>query len=221
MPGGEFQVLHRQVPGTGVTGRAVVEPAGIAPHVGHEFLQVLGRHIGMNDEQAGHFRQQGHRRKVAIHVVAGVAEDVGVDGQRTDMAQDQGVAIGRGTRHLLHGRHAAAAGLVVDDDRAAQQAREFVGRGARDDVRRAARHEGHDETHCPGGPLRLRSGAPGQCGQTGGQGGSEPFAASLHAITSIMVRFVLVKCGRVMSLQAVPRTASQGGEPSVSSLTRS
>lgn len=48
-----------------------------------------------------------------------------------------------------------------------------------------------------------------------------PLILRIYAITSNIVRLVLVKWGRVMSLQAVPRTANHGGESSVCAATRS
>ncbi len=161
--GHQLEVLHCQVAGAGVAGRAVVELAGIGLDVSDEGLEVLGRHVGVDHEQVGHPRQQRHRHEIAVHIERQVGEDHRVHGQRADVAHDDRVAIGCGLGHFLHRRHAGAAALVVDEHGLAQLARQFVGHRARHDLRGAARGERHHEADRLARPVRLRAQRAGQC----------------------------------------------------------
>jgi hypothetical protein len=69
----------------------------------------------------------------------------GIHRQRADVADDQGIAVGIGARHFLHREVAAAASLVLHDDRLAQAFFHLDGEGAGDDGGAAAGREGHDE----------------------------------------------------------------------------
>jgi hypothetical protein len=171
-PGDHLQVLHRQVAGTGVAGRPVVDLAGVAPDVRDELLEVPRRHVGMDDEHVRNARQHRHRDEVPVHVVGQVVEDVRVHGQRAHMTQDQRVPVGRGLGHLGHRWNSGTAALVVDEHRLAELPAQLLRHGARDDLARAAGGEGHDEADRPGRPAGLREGRTGQGQRRGGEDGS-------------------------------------------------
>ena len=117
--GNQLQVFHGQMAGAGIAGRAVIELAGVLLGVGHELFEVGRWHIRVNHEHIGHFGQQRHRHKVFVDVVGLVFQHVGVHGQRTHMAQDDGVAVRRRFGNVLHRCDAGATGLVFHKDRLA------------------------------------------------------------------------------------------------------
>ncbi len=153
--GRHLQVLEGQVPGAAIAGRAVAELAGFFPGIGDEFTQVLDRHVGVDHVKAGHLGQQADGLEVLVRVVGQLVEDVGIDGQGADVAQDDGALV-IGARHFLHGDVAGRAGLVVHEDVLAQGLGQLGGRGARHDFRASARRKGHDKADGPCGPGVLR-----------------------------------------------------------------
>jgi hypothetical protein len=96
--------------------------------------------------------------------------------------QDDGVAVGRGLGHLLHGRQAGAATLVVDEHRLAQLLGQLVGHGASHDFGRAAGRKGHHEAHRLARPGRL--GMADQ-GQDTGAGGQQMASLQGHRVVSM------------------------------------
>ena len=107
----------------------------------------------MHHKQTGYPREQGHGREVFVDVVAAVWVNKGVDRHQANVAHDNGVAIGRCAKGLLHGRHAAAAAFVVNDERHTQLFGEFSTNGARHNARGAARCKGDNPPHCFFGPV--------------------------------------------------------------------
>jgi hypothetical protein len=149
--GHHLQVLEGQVAGAAVAGRAVVQLAGLALGERDELLQVLHRQLGPHHVQAGHLRQQRHRHEGLGRVVGQLVEDVRVDRQRADVAEDDGVLVVR-PRHLGHGDVARAARLVVDEDALAQELGHLGGGGPGHDLAAAAGRERHDQADGLAGP---------------------------------------------------------------------
>ena len=117
--GGHLEVFHGQVTRAAVAGGPVAQLTRAFLHVVHELAQVLHRQVGVHQVEAGHLGQQGHRLEVPVGVIGQAVEDVGVDCQRADVAQDEGVLVFR-PRHFLHGHIARATGLVLHVHRLSQ-----------------------------------------------------------------------------------------------------
>ena len=165
----QLQVLHRQVAGAGVAGRAVVQLAGVLLDVVHELAEVLGRHVRMDHEDVGHLGQQRDGNEIPVHVIGLVLQHVRVHRQRADVTQDHRVTVGHGLGHFAHCRDARAAGLVLDVHTLPELLGELGRNRAGDDLAGAARRKGHDKTHRLRRPGRLREngGCAGQCGRAG------------------------------------------------------
>ena len=153
--GRHLQVLEGQVAGAAVAGRAVVQLARPGARERDELLQVLRRHVGMDDVQARHLGEQRDRLEVLDRVVGELVEDERVDRERADVAEDQRVLVGR-RGDLGHRDVAGAARLVVDVDALAEQLAELDRGRAGDDLRAAAGRERHDEADRLGRPGSLR-----------------------------------------------------------------
>ena len=166
-----LQVFHRQMAGAAVAGRAVVEPAGVLLRVRDELAHVAHRQVRVHQVEAGHLGQQRDRAEVARQVVGQLVEDEGVDRHRADVAEDDRVLV-VGAGDLAHCHIAGAAGPVVDEDRLAEDLLHLRGGGAGDDLRAAARREGHDEADRLVRPGGLRAQRGGQ-GQRAGGGGAQ------------------------------------------------
>ncbi|MNT28488.1 hypothetical protein D3C72_1641790 [compost metagenome] len=111
-----------------------------------EFLQVVGRHVLVDDDGVGVERGLRDRLEILDRVVAHVLVERGVDAVRTRDAQHQGVAIGRGARHVFRADVTARARLVFDDDGLAPLLGQAFGHQARGDVGGTAGREGHHDS---------------------------------------------------------------------------
>ena len=97
-----------------------------------------------------------------IHL-QGFAENAGVDRDRADVAEEDGVPIGRRLRGFLRANDAAGAGTVLDHEGLAELLLKLCGNDAGDGIDSAPRRCAHDDPHgvigiVRGGPVRLRQG---------------------------------------------------------------
>jgi len=122
----------------------------------------------VNHKYIGHLGQQRDRDEVPADVVGLVFQHGGVDGQRADVAEDEGVAVGRCLGDFLHRQHAGAAWFVLDIDALAELLAQFAGDSPRDDFRGAAGGEGHHEAHRLRRPDRCSLAKRGRQGQRRG-----------------------------------------------------
>ena len=99
----------------------------------------------MHDEDVRRIRDHRHRREILHRIERQRRIDARADRERTDVGEQQRVAIGRGLGDDLRADVAVGAGLVLDDDRLAPRFRELLADRAREDVRRAARRVRHDD----------------------------------------------------------------------------
>ena len=79
-----------------------------------------------------------------------------VDRDGADVAEEDGVAVGRGLRRRVQADVARGAGAVLDHDLLAEQLGQARLQDAADEVRRAAGRERHDHAHRLVGVLRAR-----------------------------------------------------------------
>jgi hypothetical protein len=138
-----LEELHRQVRERAGPGRAVADLAGVGAHVGQELLEVLGRHVGVDDQHVGRRADHADRREVLDGVVGQLARG-GAGAVRGDVALHQRVAVGRRARGALRGDDAAAPALVVDHDGLVEQPAPALAHRAPDHVAAAAGGHRHD-----------------------------------------------------------------------------
>ena len=150
--GDQLQILHCQMPRTGITSGAIVQLTRIGLGISNKLFEIFSRDIRVNDEHVGYFGQQRHWREVFAHIVRLVIQHVRIHRQCAHMGQDDGVAIRRGFGHVLHRHHAGTAGLVFHKHADAQ----LLGQLRRDrtghNFRGATRCKWHDEANWLGRP---------------------------------------------------------------------
>jgi len=175
--GRDGQVLRRPLPR---------RADGHGPRVGRaEDVRQRALHRGVRRQHVGRFRDQHDGHEVPRHVVACRRAQHGIDHQLRVAGHQQGVAVGRGLGDGLCADHAAATGLVVDDQRLAQAFAHGLRHDARVRIQPAAgrvRHHNADRLGRVGrriGVCRQRAGT-GQGGQRTGapQLGEEVHRAS-------------------------------------------
>ncbi len=136
----------------------------------HQLLQVVGLHRRVHHQ---HVRRVGQHRG-ATQVLARVKAELGVDRwrdrQRTQIAEQPGVAVGLGAGHQLGPQVAVGTGLVVDHHRLLELLRDQLANRAGNDVRAAAWRVGDHQPDrlagpCIGRPQRRRQQAAGSQGQ--------------------------------------------------------
>ena len=163
--GQHLQHLARQMVGRAVARRTKAHLARVGAGVVHQFLQGLGRVVGV-DHQHVHVRH-GHRqrREVLDRVVAdALTVQRRVDGVGAGGRQADGVAVGRRLGQRLHAHAAAGTAAVLDHHRLAQRDLQLLRHRAGEDVGRPAGRKGHDPLDRPAGP----GVGPGLAGQHGG-----------------------------------------------------
>jgi len=130
----------------GDAGRGEIELAGISLGVGDQFLQILDRHLGIDDERQ---RRRTHASD-ADEILERIEREI-LAHQRSNRvavrSEHQCVAVGRRFRD---GRGPRKTGAVLDDDRLPPFLGKFVGQHTGRDVGYAAGAERHDD----GNPLR-------------------------------------------------------------------
>ncbi len=130
---------------------------------------------GFATRSCGRYPASATATKVALRLVAGRLHEVRRHDHLRRVPQKDGVAVGRRARDRLRADHAAAAGLVLHDDRNAEILAELLADDARDHVARAARPVGNDELdRTRGVRLRLDVLDRGDDGEQRGQGCEQP-----------------------------------------------
>ena len=109
----------------------------------------------MNDEHVGHFRQQRDWREVFVHIVRLVIQHVRVDGQRTHVGEDDGVAIGCRLGDILHRHHAGTTGFILHKNTDAELLGQLHRHRTRHNFRGAARRKRDDKADRLGRPSGL------------------------------------------------------------------
>ena len=151
---GHFQILKGQVARAAIAGRAVVKLPRLALGVGDEFGQIFDGQIGVNHIQAGHLGDQRDGCEITFSVVAELGENKGVDRQRANVPEDQGVVIGA-IGHLLHGNVASGARFVFNKHVLPHGLDHFTGHRPRHNFRTAPRCKRDDQTNGLDRPGRL------------------------------------------------------------------
>ena len=141
--------------------RAIVDLPWFGLGIGHEFLQVLGRHVRVHQQGQRLHRGASNRREILERGVRQAAVQRRVDHHHTRVGQHQGVAVGRRLHHVLRAHRAASTGLVVHHHRLAQHGLQFIGQQAGMLVQRATRRKADHDAHGLG-RKRVHSSRPGQ-----------------------------------------------------------
>jgi hypothetical protein len=144
--------------------RAVGDPLGLAPGGGHQGAQVGPGRVAVHREHHRREGRHGHRAEGRFVIEGQALEQVRQHGVGV-VHRQQGVAVGRGARHLGRADRARGARLVLHHHWPAQRLRELGGEAARDRVCCAAGCPGDDDAqraHRPrltlGGRRRMASG---------------------------------------------------------------
>ncbi|MCY1302602.1 hypothetical protein D9M70_522670 [compost metagenome] len=143
--GDRQQKFGRKVVRGAVTAGRIHQFAGLGLQGGDQFTHRAVRAVGRHDQYVGAARQIGDGHEVLGRVVGQFREQSQVDGPGVVGAQHQGVAIRRRLDHVAHGDLAAAAGLVLDDNGLPQLLAQAGLDRPRQDVRRAAGRQRHDQ----------------------------------------------------------------------------
>ena len=101
----------------------------------------------MNHERDRDRRNQRYRAEIAGWIVGKLLVNRGGNRLARGDAEQQGVPVGRGLRHRICAYGSAGAGPILDNKRLAQARRELVGDDAREQVGRAARRKGRDDSY--------------------------------------------------------------------------
>ena len=104
---------------------------------GDEVFQIFRRHRVLADDQHRIGRQQHHRFKVRHHVVR-QRQHGRVEHEVLGVAEDDGVAVGRGAGDPADADAAAGAAQVLDDDRLAETRAHVLGNKPRQRIGHAA-----------------------------------------------------------------------------------
>ena len=153
--------------------------AGIGFGPSHKLLHVIGGHIGgIHRHHHGRAQKVGHWLEALLRVIGQARKGVRVDGKHAGVGQQERRAIRRGLHHVLRGNDAAAAGLVVHNQRLACVGLKDLGHLAQRGIQGVAGGKGHHHFHRAVGEARgtlrkqvVREGRDRQ-GAQAGQGGS-------------------------------------------------
>src|SRR5262249_38244367 len=113
---------------------------------GDDVADRLGRERGMREQRNGHRRDQPDRREVLARIEAGIGVEARIDGDRSSMAEEQRIAVGRALDEGASADEAGAAGAVVHHDLLPERACKLLRDDARHGVDAAAGRIGHDES---------------------------------------------------------------------------
>ncbi len=164
-----LEQLAIQVRNAALAGRGVAVLARVGLQQRDEFLEILGRHLGVHGQHVRHVHQVGDRREVLDRIVRILGVGGGVGRHRAHSGDAERVAVRRGLGQRVGADRAAATATVLHHHGLAQLAAQRVGHGAADDVGGAARRERYDQADRLVG-IRLRVGDARLCQAQHGQG---------------------------------------------------
>ena len=107
----------------------------------------MGWHARMHGQRKGLGAYQGDWGEVLDCVIAGLDHGARIDRVRTGGAEQQRVAVGRGSGCFHTAQYAGGARLVVDHDRLLEQGAEPCREFASEHVSGARRRKRHDQPH--------------------------------------------------------------------------
>ncbi|MNZ97641.1 hypothetical protein D3C78_1168900 [compost metagenome] len=180
----ELEDLGREMRRRAVAGRGVVVVLGLGLGQRHQFGHGLHRHLGVDHHQRGRIADHAYGLELRDRVVAQLLQRR-AHAVRADVAEENGVAVGRGARHMLRRDGAVGAGLVLDDHLLAQQARHLLRHDTRHGVVAAAGRRGNDQ-----GDGLVGEGRMGQRRQKSRAGGDERGRGQQGAASVGMLHFL-------------------------------
>ena len=104
----------------------------------------------MNDEAAGNIHHLRHGDQIVQWLDRKLGEHVGVDRHGADVAEQERVAVGIGSRRNLHADVAGCTRAVIDHDLFLEQFGHARLQNASDKIGGATRRERHHHAHCAG-----------------------------------------------------------------------
>ena len=126
--------------------RGIVDLAGIRLGTGDEFPQVRHRQYrGIDHQQVRTYRKDADGLKIPDGIEGQLSIEAGIDGQRSGVRDQGGIAVRRRARHHLRTDDAGSPRPVVDHDRLAQRRGELPPDDTRDVIGAAAGGERHDK----------------------------------------------------------------------------
>ena len=114
---------------------------------GNEFGQVFDRQLGVECQNKLIRPQGGHRDQFFVHVHSGAGIQIGVDGQQTVHAHQQGVAIRRSSGHVFGSGLAVGANFVLNHHRLPHLRGQLGPQSTGNHVGCAARGDGRDQSN--------------------------------------------------------------------------
>src|SRR6516165_1133469 len=144
----------------------------------YDVLRRVAPHLVIDEQKVWKPHQQGDRLEVAGDVEIELGVEEGIDGDRTDRAHQQRVAVGRRLRHKAGADAASGAGFILDYEWNPEFRLQVLLQDAREQVRRSARRERHHDGDRSLRPslLRMR-----QCCQRNDGANGEGRENSTHA----------------------------------------
>ncbi|MPN13733.1 hypothetical protein SDC9_161057 [bioreactor metagenome] len=118
----------------------------------HQLLEIAGLDGGVHHQHMGRIGQHGCTAQRLGRIEAELGIDGGRDGQRAEIAEQPGIAVGRCTGDELSAQIAIGAGLVVDHHGLLELLGDQLPDGARNDVGAAAGRIGNDQADGLAGP---------------------------------------------------------------------
>src|SRR5829696_5448450 len=143
-----FEQLAGHMVGRAGAGGGVVERARPRLRVGHEFLQVLRRHRGMDEEHEVGIVDRRHRHEIA-HQLVGLLRDQRLVRGVGVRHHEQRVPVRRRLRGLVGADDGAGARPVLDHERPLERFAEILADEAGVDVGGSAGAERHDDLDIP------------------------------------------------------------------------
>src|SRR5438270_13739953 len=110
-----------------------IELAGIGARRRYKLAQGRGRRDRIDDENVGTGCDQRHRDKVALDVIRHLGENW-IYHRRTEVADDEAVAVGRLVGCVLHADRTRGASFVLDQDRLTPELGELLAQNSRHQV---------------------------------------------------------------------------------------